>query len=67
MSEKPLLPQASLMEAVCAIELSSRRMAVVVAEDGKLLGTLTDGDIRRNLLTGGTLQDLATKAMNPTP
>ena len=67
MIEKPLLPQASLMEAVRAIELSSRRMTVVVAEDGQLLGTITDGDIRRNLLTGGSLEDLATKAMNRTP
>ena len=67
MSEKPLLPQASLMEAVRAIELSSRRIAVVVGENGQLLGTLTDGDIRRNLLGGGTLQDLATKVMNPNP
>lgn len=67
MSEKPLLPEASLMDAVRAIEVSRRRMAVVVASDGCLLGTLTDGDIRRHLLAGGSLEAPVSKAMNPTP
>lgn len=67
MSEKPLLPEAPLMEAVRAIEISHRRMAVVVAPDGRLLGTLTDGDIRRHLLAGGSLENQVSKAMNPMP
>lgn len=67
MSEKPLLPEARLMDAVRAIEVSCRRMAVVVAEDGRLLGTLTDGDIRRHLLAGGSLDAPVSKAMNPGP
>lgn len=67
MSEKPLLPEASLMDAVRAIEVSRRRMAVVVAGDGRLLGTLTDGDIRRHLLAGGSLEAQVSKAMNPSP
>ena len=33
MSEKPLLPEARLMDAVRAIEVSRRSMAVVVAGD----------------------------------
>jgi len=65
--EEPLFPQATLFDAVHAIEISQRRMTVVVANDGRLLGTLTDGDIRRHLLSGGTLDDLAIKAMNPNP
>jgi dTDP-glucose pyrophosphorylase len=67
MSERPLLPEAPLMDAVRAIEVSRRRMAVVVAEDGCLLGTLTDGDIRRHLLAGGSLKSPVSKAMNPSP
>jgi len=67
MSAKPLLPEASLMDAVRAIEVSRRRMAVVVAEDGRLLGTLTDGDIRRHLLASGNLDAPVSKAMNPNP
>lgn len=65
--ENPLSPEATLIEAIRAIEISPRRMTVVVANDGRLLGTLTDGDIRRHLLIGGTLDDLAIKAMNPNP
>jgi len=67
MSEKPLLREASLMDAVRAIEISRRRMAVVVSEEEKLLGTLTDGDIRRHLLAGGSLEVSVSKAMNPSP
>jgi len=55
------------MDAVRAIEVSRRRMAVVVAGDGRLLGTLTDGDIRRHLLAGGSLETPVSKAMNPSP
>jgi dTDP-glucose pyrophosphorylase len=67
MSEKPLLPEARLMDAVRAIEVSRRRMAVVVDGEGRLLGTLTDGDIRRHLLDGGSLETPVSKAMNPSP
>jgi len=66
-SEMPLMPNAKLMDAVRAIEVSCRRMAVVVGEDGTLLGTLTDGDVRRHLLTGGSLESNVSKAMNLNP
>ncbi|MDX8400573.1 MAG: nucleotidyltransferase family protein [Gallionellaceae bacterium] len=67
MSESPLLSSASLMDAVRAIEVSRRRMAVVVGEDGALLGTLTDGDVRRHLLAGGGVESLVSSAMNLNP
>ena len=67
MIQTTLLPQACLIDAVRAIESSYRRMAIIVANDGKLLGTLTDGDIRRSLLIGASLEDLAVKSMNPNP
>ena len=67
MIEKPLPIHATLVEAVRAIETSRRRIAVVVAEDGKLLGTLTDGDVRRCLLAGGNLQTTVAAAMNAGP
>jgi dTDP-glucose pyrophosphorylase len=67
MSEIPLRSEASLIEAVRAIEVNLRRMAVVVADDGRLMGTLTDGDIRRHLLAGGSLDALVSKAMNHSP
>lgn len=67
MIEKSLAIHAPLVEAVRAIEASHRRIAVVVAEDGKLLGTLTDGDVRRCLLAGGSLQTTVAAAMNADP
>lgn len=67
MSEKPLSPVAPLMDAVRAIEASRRRIAVVTADDGHLLGTLTDGDIRRCLLVGGGLETPVAQAMNAHP
>ncbi len=38
-----------------------------VTDGGKLVGTLTDGDIRRFLFRGGTLNDSAVKAANHAP
>lgn len=38
-----------------------------VAEDGKLLGTLTDGDIRRYLMAGGKVEDDVYQACNRKP
>lgn len=67
MIEKPLRPEAKLIDAVRAIEISRRRMAVVVDADNRLAGTLTDGDIRRHLLAGGSLDAQVAKAMNPNP
>ena len=67
MIEKPLRPEAKLIDAVRAIEISRRRMAVVVDAHNCLAGTLTDGDIRRHLLAGGSLDSQVEKAMNPNP
>lgn len=58
---------AVLLDAIRAIESSYRRIAVVVDEDQNLLGTLTDGDVRRCLLTGGTLETPVSEAMNHSP
>lgn len=43
-------PEASLEAAIAAMDRSSMRVAIVVDEKGILLGTLTDGDVRRALL-----------------
>lgn len=50
---KTLLPtNASLHQAICCLDETALQIAVVVSEDGLLIGTLTDGDIRRGLLRG---------------
>ncbi|AGS20626.1 nucleotidyltransferase family protein [Rhizobium etli] len=67
MSDLQLRPDAPLMAAVRAIEASRRRIAIVVGADEHLLGTLTDGDVRRCLLDGGTLETPVSHAMNSKP
>jgi dTDP-glucose pyrophosphorylase len=67
MTETALDIQARLLDAVRAIENSRRRIAVVVDSSGQLMGTLTDGDVRRCLLSGGTLETRVSEAMNPAP
>ena len=65
--EKQLAIDAPLVEAVRSIEANFRRIAVVTAANGRLLGTLTDGDVRRCLLAGGNLQTSVMDAMNTQP
>lgn len=67
MIEKALDIRALLVEAVRAIEVSRRRIAVVASADGRLVGTLTDGDVRRCLLSGGSLETPVSEAMNRNP
>lgn len=50
-------PNTSLRDAMAKIDASATKVALVVDEENHLLGTLTDGDIRRALLTGIVLSD----------
>lgn len=45
-------PGTTLQGAVKNLDSTSLQIALVTAEDGVLIGTLTDGDIRRGLLRG---------------
>lgn len=67
MSEDTLNSSSTLMEAVQLIENSVKRLAVVLSEGKCVIGTLTDGDIRRYLLRGYTLDSLVTDVMNCSP
>ena len=42
----------SIREAMKALNKTGEKCLVVVNNDKKLLGTLTDGDIRRSILNG---------------
>ena len=44
-------------DAIAVIDRGTARIGLVTGEDGRLLGTVTDGDIRRGLLKGLTLDD----------
>ena len=56
-------PTSSALDALRVID-SSAQIALVVDDNNRLLGTLTDGDIRRALLDGETLDVSAEKLMN---
>jgi dTDP-glucose pyrophosphorylase len=63
---KALLPaSATLREAIRNLDQSALQIILVVSEDEVLLGTLTDGDIRRGLLRGldmsSTIESLMTR------
>lgn len=57
----------TLLNTMKIIDDSSLQFAVVVDEKQRLLGTVTDGDIRRGILRGEGLDVLITSIMNPTP
>lgn len=56
----------SLEETMAVIDSNAKGFALV-CEDRKLLGVVTDGDIRRCLLAGGTLKETICSAANHHP
>ena len=60
-------PDVSLREAIECIDASGIQLALVVSESMKLLGVLTDGDIRRAILNGFSLTEPVTGVMNRSP
>lgn len=51
-----LLNKASIKDALTVIDKNAQGVCFVVDEQGKLEGLLTDGDIRRAILSGNTLE-----------
>jgi dTDP-glucose pyrophosphorylase len=60
-------PDASLLDTIAAISKGTKQIALVIDDAGVLLGTVTDGDIRRGLLRGLDMKALVTEVMNPNP
>jgi len=52
-----LSPKATIKDALRIIDSGAIKLALVVDEEDKLLGTITDGDIRRAILKGKDLSD----------
>ena len=52
-----LFPNSTIKEALKIIDSGAVKIALVVDENDKLLGTITDGDIRRAILKGKSLED----------
>jgi dTDP-glucose pyrophosphorylase len=65
---RSLLPVgATLQEAIRNLDDTALQIALVVSPDGELLGTLTDGDIRRGLLRGLALDSSIAEIVHRAP
>lgn len=58
---------STVRDALQIINNGAMQMAIVTDDQGKLLGTLTDGDIRRGLLDGLSLGDTVETILHTTP
>lgn len=62
-----LPPSATLQEAIQQLDQTGLQIVVVVESGDILCGTVTDGDIRRGLLRGMTLESAVSEIMNLSP
>jgi CBS domain-containing protein len=58
---------SSIKEAMELLDSSAMQIALLTDSNNRLVGTLTDGDIRRSLLKGYKLSDPASVALNYNP
>lgn len=58
---------ATLEQAIETLDKAALRIVLIVDDDDKLLGTLTDGDVRRALLKHLSLEISVTEVMNAQP
>lgn len=57
----------SIRATIATIAANSRQVALVLDDGGRLLGIVTDGDIRRGILRGLDLDEPVTEIMNAKP
>jgi dTDP-glucose pyrophosphorylase len=62
-----IAPEAPIMEAIRILDEDAAHICLVTDPDRKLLGTITDGDIRRGILRTLALSDPVSKVMNSDP
>lgn len=60
-------PHTQIIKALEIIDAGAMRFAIVVDEKYRLVGTLTDGDIRRGILRGVSLDSSVSEVMNVDP
>lgn len=66
--KEALIPiNATLKDALISIEVSALQMSILVHDDGRLLGVISDGDIRRAILKGYPLDAPALDIANTQP
>jgi dTDP-glucose pyrophosphorylase len=62
-----ITPDTTILETIKVIDQSSLQIAIVVGENNRLLGTVTDGDIRRGILRNISLDSPVAYVMNEAP
>lgn len=62
-----LAPERTIRDAMQVLNDTLRQIVLVADSDGRLLGTVTDGDIRRGILRGLSPESLVAEVMFATP
>jgi dTDP-glucose pyrophosphorylase len=62
-----ITPDASILDAIETIQSSPQQICLVVDKDRRLLGTVTDGDVRRGLLKSMDVTVAVDQVMNTEP
>lgn len=62
-----ILPTASVKDVMQAMDKCALQIAFVVDAENRLLGAVTDGDVRRSILRGGKLSQPVAAIMNDHP
>lgn len=62
-----IAPDAALLSAIERMDSVRRKLLIVVDPDRRLLGTVSDGDIRRGLMRRLTMEDRVDAVMNAAP
>lgn len=62
-----VLPEISIRDAIRVLDKSAKQIVLVVDGNNRLIGTVTDGDIRRGILKGISLDKPVQLIMNPHP
>ncbi len=60
-------PSTSLTDCARVVRYGGAGIALIADDTGRLLGTMTDGDVRRALLRGQKMDSLAVEAMEKSP
>lgn len=62
-----VLPETPIREAIRVLDKSAKQILLVVDGENRLMGTVTDGDIRRGILKGLSLDEHTDKIMGSSP
>ena len=67
MKDLTIKNNSTIRDAMKALSLTAEKCLLVVDDDGKLLGTITDGDLRRSILKGIKFSTNIEKSYNQRP